>query len=397
MALKRSLSTPIVTAVTVKASPSFELDQQIYLEWFGADVDVDHLTYSVSYSIDQGKSFRPIQGGLKETRLILPTLGLGGSKSALFKVTASNGFNMAEAISNPFPLPKSAPVATIFSPTDNAVFTSNESIFLSGVAINLEEGMLGQQFLQWYLVKSQELHFLGSGREVSIHPLSVGKHLIRLVATDQEGAQAIDERTIVIQEAPLYEIVLPDSPKSLKFVEVSAPDINYIFARNGQIVASDSTAEISIEGAEGKGFLQSRMWSPGEEMTLGSGLTAYLYRIALNDLVGDPTIHGITSFSIKFGSVEPLNYDRNTSDMRYHGFVITRGGLGAVAPNKVEQAGDTITFHFNPQIGVGKTAGGGESSFFFGIASRYTPSDVVARIGDFQEREYNVNACAPSS
>lgn len=202
-ALARSDTSPTLTNVKVTPSINFETDKQIQIEWWSADSSIDNITYSVSYSIDQGKSFRPIEGGLRESQLTVSTLGLGGSEGALIKVTASNGFDTVEAISDPFFLPKSPPVATILWPFEKANFDSDEPFLLRGVAFDLEDGLLNEESLQWFLAEPKETRFLGSGSELLVKPLSVGEYIVRLIATDSDGEQETVERLIVIQEAPL--------------------------------------------------------------------------------------------------------------------------------------------------------------------------------------------------
>jgi hypothetical protein len=203
--LKRTATVPTVANVKVITSVNLEIDKQIEVEWLGADPGDNNLSYAVSYSIDQGKSFRPIESGIKENRLTLLAYGLGGSKSTLIKVTATNGFQTSEAISEPFVLPTASPVATILSSSQKAIFTPDQPIVLRGMAFDYQNGVLSGEALEWFLADQQKAQLIGTGNEPTIKPLPTGAHTIRLVATNREGEQGTDERLIQIQEMPLDE------------------------------------------------------------------------------------------------------------------------------------------------------------------------------------------------
>jgi hypothetical protein len=198
--LEKSDNAPSISNVRVMKAEDSESD--MIIEWEASDPDSDDdLTYSVSYSIDQGKSFIQIEGGIRKTKLILSTLGLGGSESALIKVIVSDGFHTSEAISEPFFLPTKPPVATILWPRsgDNNNFGSDEVLLLRGIGLDPEDGILKGDNLEWFLKESKGDKTLGKGDELAIKkPLPAGKHTIRLVATDKEGKSGDDERVIYV-------------------------------------------------------------------------------------------------------------------------------------------------------------------------------------------------------
>lgn len=198
--LEKSDSAPTISNVRIIKAEDSESD--IIIEWQASDPDGDDLTYSVSYSIDQGKSFIPIEGGIRRTKLTLSTLGFGGSESALIKVTASDGFYTSEAaISKPFFLPTKPPVATILWPkSEDDNFGSDEVLVLQGIGLDPQDGILKGENLEWFLKDLEGEKTLGKGEEITIKkPLPAGKHTIRLVATDKEGKSGDDERVIVIR------------------------------------------------------------------------------------------------------------------------------------------------------------------------------------------------------
>ncbi len=179
----------------------------------------------------------------------------------------------------------------------------------------------------------------------------------------------------------------------LDIVSVSAPAINCIFDLDCTITVTDTADHFTLAGTAGDAFLQSRTFPAGEPGTVAEGLYAYLYRIDLRDLAGITHIPCVTSFSIEFGPVVPLNYDGIgvADDV----FVVTAGGLGTVGPVLADQVGDAITFTFDPAVCPGSFPGDGETTFFFGLTSVNPPRFVTAQVKDTQALVYNLEARAP--
>jgi hypothetical protein len=196
--LEKSDNAPTIS--NVRAIKAEDSESNIVIEWDASDPDGDDLTYSVSYSLDQGKSFIPIEGGIRRTKLIISTLSLGGSETALIKVTASDGFHTSEAISEPFFLPTKPPVATILWPrSEDNNFGSDEVLLLRGIGLDPEDGILKGDSLEWFVKEPKGEMTLGKGDELAIKkPLPAGKHTIRLVATDKEGKSGEDEMVISV-------------------------------------------------------------------------------------------------------------------------------------------------------------------------------------------------------
>jgi hypothetical protein len=186
-------------------------------------------------------------------------------------------------------------------------------------------------------------------------------------------------------------VAAPDA--LLSMVDVAAPDINCLFDTDCTITVSDLADYFTPPAAAGDAFLQSRTWPIGEAGTVGAGLYAYLYRIDLSKAVGVTAASCVTSMAIDFGPVTPLDYNGDqTADQL---FVVVKGGLGSIRPAAAEQTGDTIVFHFDPAVCVGARRGGGDSSFFFGLASTQPPQDVTAHLEGTLGLNETLDARAP--
>jgi hypothetical protein len=179
----------------------------------------------------------------------------------------------------------------------------------------------------------------------------------------------------------------------LKIVTVKAPDINCLFDTDCKIVVDDMSSDITLPGATGKGFLQSRLWPVGEAGTPGQGLYAYLYRIDVRQPAGTTNIACVTEMTIDFGPVRQLDYDKDGKLDQV--FVITKGGLGTIKPVSAIQSGSKITFLFNPGACAGSAPGKGQSTFFFGLASAQPHRTVTAELKTAPASVLSLAAYAP--
>jgi hypothetical protein len=75
---------------------------QVQISWEATDLDRDPLVYSVSISNDGGFTWNPIETGLERTTYDLPLTGFSGGSKYVIKVTASDGVNTAEDVSDRF-------------------------------------------------------------------------------------------------------------------------------------------------------------------------------------------------------------------------------------------------------------------------------------------------------
>jgi len=183
------------------------------------------------------------------------------------------------------------------------------------------------------------------------------------------------------------------APVELDIVTVDAPAINCLFDSDCSIVVNDMASELELVGMTGTGFLQSRTAPPGEAGTVAAGLYDYEYRIDLRQMSGILNIACVDTLTVEFGPVSELDYDGSgDADASY---VITRGGLGNIAPSVAEQVGNVLKFGFSPGVCPGGAPGNGDSSYFFGLASAHPPHTVDATIRDSEGQEYSLEVQAP--
>ena len=174
----------------------------------------------------------------------------------------------------------------------------------------------------------------------------------------------------------------------LKVVTVTAPTVNKVFHPSGIISVQDFTSPIWNTG-----FLQSRNFS-GDPFSPAKGLAIYEYRVDLRNVVGTTAIPSITKLRVRFGLHVPLDYngDKQLDDV----FVITKGGIGNVSLLSAVRDGPYVTFTFaGAGVGGGSAPGKGDSSFFFGLASKFARKKLTVIATAVPPPDLNLQAWAP--
>jgi serine protease len=183
---------------------------------------------------------------------------------------------------------------------------------------------------------------------------------------------------------------------TLTFASLTATQANCFFDSDCTPTADNAFTGFSLEMMEGSGFLQSRLWPRGQAGTPGEGLFAYLYRVDLRYLVGPGNPGCVHSLAFDFGPVVPLDYDGDGSPE--HGFIITSGEVGSLAPTSANLVAGKLTFQF-PLTLCGDYApdiDNGQSTFFFGLASPYREHAVPATVSHNTGAALTISTRAPA-
>lgn len=161
----------------------------------------------------------------------------------------------------------------------------------------------------------------------------------------------------------------------LSVVDVSAPAINCVFNPTCTIVVTDSIGNIPLPGIAGTAVLQSRTFT-GATGAPAADFTGYEYRVDLTNATGITNIPCVSGLRVTFGPVSSFQYDgAGPLDQVY---VVTGGGLGTIGLASANQVGNDITFRFSRPVCAGDSPGTGETTFFFGLASRRAPIATTA-------------------
>jgi len=167
----------------------------------------------------------------------------------------------------------------------------------------------------------------------------------------------------------------------LTIVNVGAPAINCVFNPACTVTVTDSVGAIAIPGVSGTARLQSRTYvgAPGAP---AASLTAYEYRVDLTMAKALQKPSCVSKLIIDFGPVASLHYSPTGAIGEV--FVVTSGGLGTIGLSSAVQAGNAIAFTFSkpvcPSAPATTAVFPGETSFFFGLASKTAPMPSTAHL-----------------
>ena len=142
----------------------------------------------------------------------------------------------------------------IDSPEDGASYAYNESVSLSGSAEDPEDGTLSGDALVWNSDLNGELG-IGSPLELAGERLSVGSHVVSLIATDGDNVSMTASVTIEVREneAPVVIIDRPSDGESF---------------RGGESIALSGSAEDAEDGTLTE---DSLVWTSDQDGEVGRG------------------------------------------------------------------------------------------------------------------------------
>jgi len=212
-----SVTAPAVTVTTPNGGET--LSGTATLSWSASDADGDALKSAIDYSSDNGATWKTLAVDVDANSYQVDTLGLVGSTQALFRVTVTDGFYSAQDQSDAvFTTPSHGPTAMISVPvSDNQMFIGDQSINLTGTAIDVEDGIVPGTQMHWMSDLSGDLG-TGGSLVISASTLAEGTHTITLSAIDGSGETGTATRTIqVFRERPTIPMALNASPAAIEF------------------------------------------------------------------------------------------------------------------------------------------------------------------------------------
>lgn len=211
--LKPGAGIPTVTIAQPAGGEQFV--DSMTIAWDGSDPDpIDKLHYNLQYSPDDGSHWYAIASDLphiascSRVSFNLPSLdGLPGSllNQGRIRVSASDGYNTAMAISQPFTIANRPPRPVISSPIHGHSYEAGSFIVLQGSAMDAEDGAISGEKLIWALNGAQ----IATGEQAVLHGLAPGTHQLSLTAQDAHGQKRTAATSLEI--APL-NIPLGDEP-----------------------------------------------------------------------------------------------------------------------------------------------------------------------------------------
>jgi hypothetical protein len=179
------------------------------VSWTAEDPDGGTLDATVEYAPD-GKSFKPVFTGPSRGRASVRGDLLSASRKGRIRVTVSDGFNQARAISGSIVADGRAPKATILAPQTRDKLSADGQSVLSGQALDDTGRELSGKSLTWFAGSKR----LGTGKVLRA-ALPAGSVRLRLVARDTRGRTTTTGRTVRVAAIPLT-IGRVDAPPRVK-------------------------------------------------------------------------------------------------------------------------------------------------------------------------------------
>lgn len=201
-----SANPPTVSNVALQSATN-PVTGTVTLNWTASDADGDALSFDVAYSRDNGVTFQPVTLNLTESSVQIDTAQLGGSGTAILRVTATDGVNSAVANSAPFVMANKAPLPYILTPGNNTHIHYGQLVNFSGMAFDAQDGTVADAGLVW---QNAQGVVLGTGALVSLDTLPVGTNVISLVATNSTGETASTTVTVIVDD----DLTLPGATLS---------------------------------------------------------------------------------------------------------------------------------------------------------------------------------------
>ncbi|MBX3000135.1 MAG: fibronectin type III domain-containing protein [Caldilineaceae bacterium] len=169
------------------------------VRWEASDRDGDPLRFLVQYSADNGATWRVVEADTDATTLQIDDVGhLPGTTgmTARVRVFANDGLRtVSDTSDRPFSMRMNPPQPRISNPSDGEIVAFGETLGLVGDAFDVEDGRVAESGLSWRM----DGNAAGTGREVSINGLSLGKHTVDLTAIDSGQMWATVEHTFYVQ------------------------------------------------------------------------------------------------------------------------------------------------------------------------------------------------------
>ncbi len=142
-----SPNAPVVTNVALAAGTPNPVSGIVTLNWNASDADGDALTYDVAYSRDGGITFQPVAINITQTSTQIDTAMLGGSGTALLRVTASDGLRSGFGNSPSFIMANKPPQPFILNPENNLHVQYGQLVNFNGLALDAQDGTVASSRL----------------------------------------------------------------------------------------------------------------------------------------------------------------------------------------------------------------------------------------------------------
>ncbi len=186
-----SSGAPVVSLTSPIQYQSYNATDPLPVAWDASDPDGDTLCFILEYSPDDGVTWQTIATGLSGASYdwtpAFSPVGLGR-----LRITASDGFNTTQAISEMFFIQPGNPIAIIQEPVDGQVITEGGMLSLVGAAFASESG--DPVDYNWYYDGS----YAASGQYIYTDLTDIGAHTLGLEVIANGLPSAMTTVTITV-------------------------------------------------------------------------------------------------------------------------------------------------------------------------------------------------------
>lgn len=188
------LDVPKIADLTVSSTRAVGESTTASLTWTVSAADTTKessprsLTHQVYYSNDDGVTWTLVRSGLLKSEAEVDLTKLPGGSMCRFRVSTTDGFNSCHRTGPAITVADKPPLCAIVAPRSGRTYRQGAGVLLIGRCVDLEDGALDGARFMW---RSDTQGDLGTGAKVVVRNLRVGRHEIRLHATDSasnEGA-----------------------------------------------------------------------------------------------------------------------------------------------------------------------------------------------------------------
>ena len=202
------------------------------VRWTSSDLDGGTLTHDIQYSFDNGVTWNYLAFGITANSYVFDFDTIPGKgKTALIKVTASDGVNTNSDISDgTFFVANKPPLVGIQNPLNDTVFSPTDNVRLEGEAADIEDGYAPQDSSFVWTIDNGKI--LGNGRNLLVGPLASGPHKITLTVSDSDGNKVSAVTNILVTGTVIpvdttTPIVIPPPDQKVIATGPSGALVNY--------------------------------------------------------------------------------------------------------------------------------------------------------------------------
>jgi len=157
--------------------------------------DTPAARFAVRYNPNGGDTWRAVATWLEQPSCAIDLAALPSGEAGVIEIVASAGFRTSRRSVKLDRVARAARVATIISPASKGVARVGETVVFLGYAMS-KDGEAPVGSLEW---SSSRDGVLGVGRELLVHTLSPGQHVITLSADDGIDGVTRATRTISVR------------------------------------------------------------------------------------------------------------------------------------------------------------------------------------------------------